>query len=89
MFRFENPLDPSKDGGNMFVDGVRFHIRNSTAIVEELEPHILYYTATAQYGDSSFDILERMLYNHRYSIDELTIADEHYLLDKISANLND
>ena len=88
MFRFENPLDPSKDGGNPFIDGVRFHIRNSVSIKEELLPHIDYYVAIANDDDSATDILDRMLASHNYDADELTIADEHELLDKIQAQIS-
>jgi hypothetical protein len=35
MLRFENPLDPSNDGDNPVIDGIRFHIRNSVSIKEE------------------------------------------------------
>lgn len=88
MFRFENPLDPSKDGGNPFIDGVRFHIRNSVSIKEELKPHIGYYIYSANENDSALDILERMLIAHNYRIDELTVADEHELLDTIEGYMS-
>jgi len=88
MFRFENPLDPSKDGDNPFLDGVRFHIRNSVSIKEELMPHIGYYIYCANENDSALDILERMLVAYNYRIDELTVADEHDLLEAIQSHMS-
>lgn len=88
MFRFENPLDPSKDGGNPFIDGVRFHIRNSTSIKEELMPHINYYIYCANDNDSAMDILDRMLAAHNYDADELTVGDEHELLKAIQSHMS-
>ena len=88
MFRFENLLDPSKDGSNPFIDGIRFHIRNSVSIKEELIPHINYYVACASEDDSAMDILDRMLANHNYDADDLTIGDEHELLERINSKMS-
>ena len=89
MFKFENPLDPSKDGINPLVDGIRYNIRNSESIKEEVLSNLNYYIAIAKQKemDKSTDILDMILYNLRYTADDLTITDEHYLLDEINKQM--
>lgn len=89
MFKFENPLDPSKDGINSLVDGIRYNIRNSESIKEEVLSNLNYYIAIAkQYEiDKSTDILDMILFNLGYTTDDLIIADEHYLLDEINKQM--
>jgi len=88
MFRFENPLDPSKDGMNPFIDGIRFHIRNSEGIKERILSNLDYYVAIAHEDDSAMDILDRILANYRCQSDELTIADEHEILEAIQSKMS-
>ena len=85
MFKFENPLDPSKDGQNPLIDGIRYHIRNSESIKETIIPLIPEYIAYAKEKeiDNAVDILDMILNHLGYNADELTIADEHELIDKI------
>lgn len=89
MFKFENPLDPSKDGMNPLVDGIRYNIRNSESIKEEVLSNLNYYIAIAKQKemDKSTDILDMILYNLRYTADDLIITDEHYLLDEINKQM--
>ncbi len=89
MFKFENPLDPSKDGINPLVDGIRYNIRNSESVKEEVLSNLNYYIAVArQYEiDKSTDILDMILFNLGYTTDDLIIADEHYLLDEINKQM--
>ena len=89
MFKFENPLDPSKDGMNPLVDGIRYNIRNSESIKEEILREFDYYVNMALYYnmEKPTDILDCILDAMGYSADNLIIADEHELLDKIAASL--
>lgn len=89
MFKFENPLDPSKDGINPLVDGIRYNIRNSESIKEEVLSNLNYYIAIAKQKemDKSTDILDMILYNLRHTADDLIITDEHYLLDEINKQM--
>lgn len=90
MFRFENPLDPSKDGMNPFIDGIRYNIRNSEMIKEEIlsNLNLIIYQAR-EYGiENSLEILESAVNSAGYDLDELTIADEHELLDKIQSEIS-
>lgn len=89
MFKFENPLDPSKDGINPLVDGIRYNIRNSENIKEEVLSNLNYYIAIAKQKemDKSTDILDMILSNLRYTADDLIITDEHYLLDEINKQM--
>jgi len=89
MFKFENPLDPSKDGMNPLVDGIRYNIRNSESIKEEILREFDYYVNMALHYnmEKPTDILDCILDEMGYSADDLIIADEHELLDKIAASL--
>ena len=90
MFRFENPLDPSKDGINPLIDGIRYNIRNSEAIKEEImgDPYhieqFIQYIRTTNTPMTALDILEKIVCHLDYSLDDLTIADEHELLDYLT-----
>lgn len=86
MFRFENPLDPSKDGLNPVLDGIRFNIRNSEMIKEELLEKLPYIETTGEI--SPLAVLEYMLENTPYDLEDLTIADEHEILDAIRQHIN-
>ena len=82
MVRFDNPFDPSKDGQNLIVDGVRFHIRESQQNKENIWNYILKYVQPEQ-GDRPLDILEYAMKCMNIPDSQLTVADEHELLDKI------
>ena len=90
MFRFENPLDPSRDGTNPFIDGIRYNIRNSEAIKEEImgDPYhieqFVQYIRITNTPMTALDILEKIVYHLGYSLNDLTIADEHELLDYLT-----
>lgn len=85
MFRFDNPLDISKDGVNPFIDGIRYNIRNSEMIKEMVIEKLKYATITGYL--SPIEILQYTLNELGYELDDLTIADEHWLLDAIE-NMN-
>ena len=82
MLRFENPFDISKDGQNYIIDGVRYNIRNSAIIKEEVE-NLFDTVYINEQNLASLEILEDMLTHLGYSLNELTISDEHELLDEI------
>lgn len=90
MFRFENPLDPSRDGINPLIDGIRYNIRNSEAIKEEImgDPYhieqFIQYVRTTNIPMTALDILEKIVCHLGYSLDDLTVADEHELLDYLT-----
>ena len=82
MFRFENPLDPSKDGQNPFIDGLRFHIRNSEMLKEQII-HWIRKNEDVIYNMTTLEILKLAMNYLHISDNELTIADEHAILDWI------
>ena len=82
MFRFENPLDPSKDGQNPFIDGLRFHIRNSEMLNEQII-HWIRKNEDVIYNMTNLEILKLAMNYLHISDNELTIADEHAILDWI------
>ena len=93
MFKFENPLDPSKDGQNPLIDGIRYNIRNSESIKEEILSNLDYYISKyiAWEGmgpDSSEDMLDYILNQLGYNADDLIITDEHELLDVIRSHMS-
>ena len=82
MFRFENPLDPSKDGQNPFIDGLRFHIRNSEMLKEQII-HWIRKNEDVIYNMTNLEILKLAMNYLHISDNELTIADKHAILDWI------
>lgn len=82
MLRFENPLDPSKDGQNPFIDGLKFHIRNSEMLKEQII-HWIRKNEDVIYNMTNLEIL-KLAMNYLHILDnELTITDEHAILDWI------
>ena len=85
MIRFENPMDPTKDGKNTLIDGIRFHIRNSAILVEEIKNFI-----DENYIYEGEDTAEDVLYGAckilNIPTNELTINDERELLVWIGDN---
>ena len=82
MIRFDNPFDISKDGQNSFIDGVRIHIRASADNKEKIIEYIEKYVSIT--GDPSpLDILKCVMENLQISDTELTVNDEHDILDWI------
>lgn len=87
---FFNPFDISKDGKNNFIDGIKYHIRESDLCKNKIKKYIdknlfqyynLYHTPTAS------QILDAILNDLNISYNNLTIADEHELLDYIVVSL--
>ena len=82
MIRFDNPFDISKDGQNPFIDGIRIHIRASADNKERIIEYIEKYVSIT--GDlSPLDILKCVMGNLQISDTELTVSDEHDILDWI------
>ena len=82
MIRFDNPFDISKDGQNPFIDGIRIHIRASADNKEKIIEYIEKYVSIT--GDPSpLDILKYVMENLQISDTELTVSDEHDILDWI------
>ena len=82
MIRFDNPFDVSKDGQNSFIDGIRFHIRasadNKERIIEYIDKYVL-----VTGNPNPLDILRYAMENLQISDAELTVGDEHDILDWI------
>lgn len=83
MFKFNNPFDVSKDGQNSIIDGIRYNIRNSENIKEQVKECLKYIEIDMDYINSPLEILELALDKCGYNLDELIISDEHELLDEI------
>jgi hypothetical protein len=82
MIRFDNPFDISKDGQNPLLDGIRIHIRASADNKERIIEYIEKYVSIT--GDPSpFDILKCVMESLQISDAELTVNDEHDILDWI------
>jgi hypothetical protein len=93
MFKFDNPFNIGADGGNAFNDGIRYHIRESEMVKEAVENYIdrhYYNRIHANDNISDLEILSYILSAVGYKLEQLTIADEHELLDEImKARLQD
>ena len=83
MLKFDNPFDVSKDGQNPIFDGIRFHIRESEQIKEKIKSQLQYLSFDMDYINSPLEILEFALNECGYNLDELTVSDEHELIDEI------
>ena len=82
MIRFDNPFDVSKDGQNPLIDSIRIHIRASADNKERIIEYIEKYVSIT--GDPSpLDILKCVMENLQISDAELTVSDEHDILDWI------
>lgn len=82
IFNFDNPLDPTADGRNPIVDGIRYHIRESLENKEKIIEFLDNIEITGYVRP--LDILEYAMNHLHISDSELIIADEHELLDYIS-----
>lgn len=80
-----NPLDVSKDVyDNVIVNGLKYNIRNSEMQKERIQTFIQNNIFTFEtYGMSRQEILQLALEKLNIKLDELTVADEHELLDWI------
>jgi hypothetical protein len=78
---FYNPLDPSKDGQDAFIDGIRYHIRNSEEIKEKVKRELKYLNIDED--ERPLAVLEDVLMLMGYRLDDLIIADQQELLDAI------
>jgi len=86
MIRINNPFDISKDGGNAFIDGINFHIRNSDEIKRKIINNLDYYvyvTTINMEEKTPLKILDKILNYLSIDYEELTIVDEHDILDKL------
>jgi len=87
---FYNPFDVSKDfEGDMFTEGIRSHIRISDEFKNQIKNEII--KDIKSYKDfSSFNTNLEILNYYMNKLDiydcEITIADEHELLDWINCN---
>ena len=86
MIRFDNPFNVSKDGQNPFIDGIRFHIRTSADSKERIIEYIDKYVSIIG-NPSPLDILKCAMKNLQISDAELTVSDEHDILDWIGLQL--
>ena len=82
MLRFDNPFDISKDRQHPFIDGIRIHIRQSDQHKQEIKYWIDQYI-NPENDKSNLDILTYAMSCIGINDDELTVADEHELLDWI------
>lgn len=89
MIKFNNPFDVSKDGQNPFLDGINFHIRESDLCKNKIKDFIeknnfeYFYL----YGMSALSILNDAMKILNIKDSDLTIVDEHELLDWIESQL--
>lgn len=84
---FENPFDISKDGKNDFMDGIRYHLRDSDMCKEKIKKYLeknIFYHYNLFHMPSSLEILTEAMKMLNIKENDLTIADEHELLDWIT-----
>lgn len=84
---FENPFDISKDGKNDFMDGIRYHLRDSDMCKEKIKKYLeknIFYHYNLFRMPSSLEILTEAMKMLNIKENDLTIADEHELLDWIT-----
>lgn len=79
----DNPFDISKDGNNLFIDGLRFHIRNSEILKQEILNYLKYIDFNIYSLKSDIEIYDIILNKLNIKDDELIIANEHEILDWI------
>lgn len=88
--KFYNPFDISKDGqSNNFIEGIRIHIRNSDELKEKIKNMItkdIHLYKDFSSFNTNLQILEYYMNKLNIYDDDLTIADEHELLDWINCN---
>lgn len=83
---FYNPFDISKDGRNDFIDGIRYHIRESENTKEKIKKYLkknnFEYFYLEEY--KPLEILKDVMKILEIKDSNLTVADEHELLDWIT-----
>lgn len=87
---FNNPFDIEKDGSNDFIDGIRYHIRESENNKEKIKEYInnnFYSYYNLYYTPNRNQILDAILNDLNISYNDLTIVDEHELLDYITCQM--
>lgn len=89
MVKFDNPFDISKDRQNPFIDGVRFHIRESDLCKDRIKEFIQKndFEYFCLYKMSALEILTDAMKILNIRDDDLIISDEHELLDWIKSQL--
>ena len=89
MVKFDNPFDISKDRQNSFIDGVRFHIRESDSCKDRIKEFIQKndFEYFYLYKMSALEILADAMKILNIRDDDLIISDEHELLDWIKLQL--
>jgi len=90
MFNFHNPCDISARGDNSILDGISTNILNSLELKDLIKDalnnnkqFLIDYINNPPYPSTLF-VLEYIVKSLGRSLDELTISDEHELLDYIN-----
>ena len=79
-----NPLDINKDNlDNPFINGLKYNIRNSEMQKERIYNYIKEGNINVHIGDKITDIIDLAMIRLGIEADELTIEDEHELIDNI------
>ena len=86
---FFNPWDISKDGRNDFIDGISYHLRESDLCKEKIKDYIREnsFEYFCLYNMSVWEILEDTMKILNIKENDLTVADEHELLDWITCQI--
>ena len=87
---FFNPWDISKDGGNDFIDGIKYHLRESDLCKDKIKNYLkenIYYHYNLYHMPTPLEILNEVMKKLNIKEDDLTIADEHELLDWITCQI--
>lgn len=86
---FFNPWDISKDGANDFIDGIKYHIRESDLCKDKIKDYIEKnrFEYSYLYNMSALKILEHAMERLNIRDVDLTISDEHELLDWITCQI--
>lgn len=87
---FFNPWDIEKDGGNAFVDGIKYHLRESDSCKDKIKKYLeknLFYHYNLYHMPTSLEILEEAMKKLNIKDNDLTISDEHELLEWITCQI--
>lgn len=87
MFKFYNPLDVSKDGKNILMDGIRFNIRESLMIKEKICDMLPMVSVQGNLNEE--EILKEILHTLEYYSNNLTASDKKDLLIAIKTRFID
>lgn len=87
---FFNPWNIEKDGGNDFIDGIKFHLRESDLCKDKIKNYLkdnIFNYYNLYHMSTPLETLNDVMKILNIKDSDLTIADEHELLDWITCQM--